>query len=305
LLTLVTVPAARVACGSDKQPSPDRPVKAVERALVISIDGLRPDLLLRAKAPNLRRLMENGSFTFWAQTVPAAVTLPSHASMLTGVTPERHGVNFNTDVAPDQRIDPKSPTLFEVAKAHGLSTAMVAGKSKFDALAKVGTVDRSWVRAAKDEEVAAAAVATLREQKPQVMFVHFPGADVAGHGHGWGSPQQVAAVEGIDAALGKILDALNKSRLGKSTFIIVSADHGGAGLTHGADDVRSRTIPWIAVGPGVRKNYDLTRDPTLHVRTEDTFATACHMLGLAAPEGIDGKPVEQILEERQLLRDKP
>src|SRR5687768_8945143 len=122
LLTLVSLPAARVACASDKKPPPARPAKADERPPVVSIDGLRPDLLLRAKAPNLRRLMEAGSFTFWAQTVPAAVTLPSHASMLTGVTPERHGVNFNTDVAPDQRIDPKSPTLFEVAKAHGLST---------------------------------------------------------------------------------------------------------------------------------------------------------------------------------------
>ena len=35
-----------------------RPVEAIERVLIISIDGGRPDLLLRAKMPTIRRLME-------------------------------------------------------------------------------------------------------------------------------------------------------------------------------------------------------------------------------------------------------
>src|SRR5436190_24155017 len=58
-----------------------KPVPEIERALLISIDGCRPDLLLRADAPNIRKLMKTGSFHFWARTIPAAITLPSHASM--------------------------------------------------------------------------------------------------------------------------------------------------------------------------------------------------------------------------------
>src|SRR5688572_265896 len=54
------------------------------RMIGISIDGLRPDLLLGADAPNIRSLIERGSFTFWAMTTDVAVTLPSHVSMLTG-----------------------------------------------------------------------------------------------------------------------------------------------------------------------------------------------------------------------------
>ncbi|GIW74943.1 MAG: hypothetical protein KatS3mg104_0006 [Phycisphaerae bacterium] len=57
---------------------------AEPRVLIISIDGLRPDLALRAEMPNLRSLLRNGSYSFWAYTTPAAITLPSHTSMLTG-----------------------------------------------------------------------------------------------------------------------------------------------------------------------------------------------------------------------------
>jgi len=63
-----------------------RPVPAIERALIISIDGLRPDLLTRAETPAIHKLIKTGCFSFWARTVPAAITLPSHTSMLTGVS---------------------------------------------------------------------------------------------------------------------------------------------------------------------------------------------------------------------------
>ena len=55
------------------------------KVLLFSIDGLRPDVALRADAPSVRGLMREGAFTFWAQTTALSVTLPSHTSMLTGV----------------------------------------------------------------------------------------------------------------------------------------------------------------------------------------------------------------------------
>ena len=67
-------------------------------------------------------------------------------------------------------------------------------------------------------------------------------------------------------------------------------------MAHGPDDARSRHIPWIASGPGIRRNYDLTRDPTLTVNTEDTFATACTMMNIPMPQYRDGKFIKEILE---------
>jgi arylsulfatase A-like enzyme len=237
----------------------------------------------------------------WARTVAESVTLPSHTSMLTGVSPQRHGVLWNSD-RPD-RAYPNVPTLFEVAKRAGLTTAIVTGKAKFVALARPESVDWASVAKAGDDEVAAAAAGVIRSHAPDVVFVHFGGPDGAGHSKGWGTPQQLAAVEKADHAVGEVLRAIDDAKLADATLVILSADHGGAGRSHGPDDPRSRHIPWVAAGPGIRRNYDLTRDPTLVINTVDTFATVCYFLGLV-PEGpIEGRPVLQVQEERELLQD--
>ena len=286
---------------ADAEGAAERPVPAIRRALVVSCDGLRPDLVLRAKTPNMRRLMENGSYTLWAQTVKVSITLPSHTSMLTGVSPERHGVHWNDD-QPALGY-PKVPTLFEVAKKAGLTTAIAAGKSKFTTLNKPGTVDWASISAASDEDVAKHAKEIIREHKPDVMLVHFPGVDGTGHRKGWGSPEQIEAIENVDKQLGVVLKALDDKDVLDSTVVLLSADHGGMGLSHGGEDPRSLHIPWIISGPGIRKNRDLTIDPTLHVRTEDTFVTLCYLLGLPAGE-VEGKPIRQVVEQGELLQKR-
>jgi hypothetical protein len=292
--------ASEAALAPDDRPRPAvaaplRPVKSIDRALIISIDGLRPDLLARGEARNLRWLMRSGSFSLWAVTVPAAVTLPSHTTMLTGVRPEIHGVTWNGD---KPGAYPRVPTLFQLARQSGMTTALASGKTKFSAFAAPGALDWSSIRAAGDRQVTDEAIAILRGHRPNVLFVHLPGPDVAGHTYGWGSPQQVDAVQHADAQVGRLLDTLSDLGLTDSTFILISADHGGTGLSHGGPDPRSRTIPWIAAGPGVRRNYDLTREPRLRVRTEDTFATVSMMLGLPINSRVQGRPVVQILAER-------
>jgi predicted AlkP superfamily pyrophosphatase or phosphodiesterase len=70
---LVVLPTG---CAAGPSRSPVRPLPAIGRVLLVSIDGLRPDALLRADAPVIRGLMKRGSYTFWAQTTDMAVTLP-------------------------------------------------------------------------------------------------------------------------------------------------------------------------------------------------------------------------------------
>jgi arylsulfatase A-like enzyme len=290
---LAAVLSIATLAGPSAAQSPEAPRAA--RVLVISVDGLRPDVLLRADMPALRGLMARGSFTMWARTIPAAITLPSHTSMLTGVSEERHGIDWNGDVGPERFHYPTVPTLFDVAHAAGLSTAMAVGKSKFVALARPGSLDRACIPPAggtyADSVVADTVVRWIRELRPRVLFVHLPSGDFTGHDHGWGSEQQVAAAAGADRCVARVLAAYRAAHLLDSTIVIVSADHGGANHTHGADDPRSRTIPWIVAGPGVRADFDLSSTGAPDVRTEDTFATACWVLGLALPDSLDGRPV--------------
>ena len=291
LLLLALVCRAQTAIPVAK---PQRPIPAVEHVLIVSIDGLRPDRALLADMPNLRSLLKQGSYTFWAKTTAVSITLPSHTSMLTGVVPGKHGIEWNRELPFKEPVYPRVPTIFEMATRAGYSSAMVAGKSKFSTLAKPGTVAFVTVPEegnSNNEEVAACAVKLIETKKPDLLFVHFPDVDATGHKYGWGSYEQFAAIEKTDRQLGQLFAALERAGIRSSTFIILTADHGGAGLTHGADDARSRHIPWIACGPGVRKNFDLTASAALEVRTEDTCATACYLLGLPQAPYFDGHPV--------------
>jgi arylsulfatase A-like enzyme len=262
-------------------------------------------VLLRADTPRIRQLMSDGSFTMWARSTAVSITLPTHVSLLTGVEPIVHGIMWNGDLPLSEPVYPKVPTLFELAKRAGYSTGAVTGKSKFAILNKPGTIDFSyWPDEAKsdDADVVSHALRVLRSHQPEVFFVHFPGVDVAGHKFGWGTPEQLAAAATADQCVGQLLDALAELKLREQTLIILTADHGGAGRTHGADDFRSRHIPWIAAGPGVRKNYDLTMNRDLVVETYDAFATIATMLDIPVTPKRQGKFVEDILEKRELLK---
>ncbi len=274
--------------------------------LIVSIDGLRPDVALRADMPHLRDLMKHGSFTFWARTTAVAVTLPSHVSMLTGVSPQIHGVTWNTDL-PVNKLPhwPKAPTLLELARQAGYTTALVAGKVKFDVFQKPGALDWSDVPTrgkSSDEQVGQIAADLIKAHRPNVMFVHLPQVDAVGHAQGWGSAAQVAAAEGADKALGQILEAVVQAGLKDQTLVIVTSDHGGAGTTHGGPDPRSQHIPWIISGPGVAAGRDLGLDRKLEVRIEDTCATALTYLGVPLPANCQGHAAEAVLSATGLVR---
>jgi len=63
--------------------------------LVISVDGLRPDAIGERETPILSRMMRTGSYSLKATTIMPSNTLPSHTSMLTGESPDRHHVLWN------------------------------------------------------------------------------------------------------------------------------------------------------------------------------------------------------------------
>jgi phosphopentomutase len=178
---------------------------------------------------------------------------------------------------------------------------MAAGKSKLSVLAGDGGLDlSSWPRrgeTATDSAVAEVATGWIEARRPHLLFVHLPELDGVGHETGWGSPAQVQAAARADRALERVLAALDGAGLADSTLVLVTADHGGAGASHGGRDARSRLIPWVAAGPGVAGGYDLTRDAALQVRTEDTFATACAWLGIAPEKPADGRAVIRVIAD--------
>ncbi len=112
---------------------------AAPTVLLISVDGLKPEAVLAAqehglKLPNLVRLTEDGTYSSGVRGVLPTVTYPSHVTLLTGVSPAKHGISANTTFDPFNQNDKgwywyaediKVPTLWDAAHTAGLTTASV------------------------------------------------------------------------------------------------------------------------------------------------------------------------------------
>jgi arylsulfatase A-like enzyme len=268
------------------------PASAITRhVLLVSIDGLRPDAIQAFAAPTLQRLMREGSFTLSASTITPSKTLPSHTSMLTGEPPERHRVLWNTNLT--AKADTVGlPTVFGVARSHGYRTAAFFSKSKFQALQRPGTLDfsqapRGWFGRWSGDRTLTDVERHLSEVKPNLLFVHLADPDRAGHADGWMSESYGRAVARTDAVMGRMIAAAERAFGSGGYSVIVTADHGGHGHSHGSDDPRDVTIPWIAWGRGV-KIGELSGSI---VRTVDTASTVLWLLGVAEPTDWQGSPV--------------
>ena len=262
---------------------------AAGHLLLISVDGLRPDALLQADTPNIDALWQNGAYSWQAQTVLPSETLPSHASMISGLTVERHGFTSNSFKGSFQVA-----TIFSEVKAAALSNAMIVGKEKLERLVVPGTVDlfqelQQGGNIGDDIQVANVAAQHLTSVKPKLLFVHLGETDFVGHQSGWMSSQQLATIAGVDQAVGILTSALEAAGLLENTLILLTADHGGHDFTHGTSDPLDTTIPWIASGSGINKGLELQTS----IQTYDTAATVLKALGVLVPSGWDGSPVQE------------
>lgn len=107
--------------------------------VLISIDGLKPDYVLEAdkrnlKIPNLRRFIKEGAYATNVTGVEPTVTYPSHTTMVTGVSPAKHGIYNNTPFDPFGKNqggwywyseDVKVTTLWDAVNKAGGVTASV------------------------------------------------------------------------------------------------------------------------------------------------------------------------------------
>lgn len=265
-------------------PSPTAtPKPAIERVLIISIDGLRPDLIDLAPMPNLTALMQAGAYILNAQTIHPSATLPAHTSMLTGLCPDQHGVNWN-DYIPENGYA-QGTSIFAQAKRAGLYTVMIVGKEKLRQITPPETTDYyEWIN---DRDVVIAdQAAPILEKGFDLAFVHFPTTDGMGHEYGWLSPEQLSVVRRADEAIGTLLAALDKGGLRDSTLVIVTADHGGHDKIHGSSMPQDMTIPWIVSGPNV-----IPQTLTGPVNITDTAATAAWALNLSPLPDAVGAPI--------------
>jgi predicted AlkP superfamily pyrophosphatase or phosphodiesterase len=278
VLTLLTAASRLVA-----QPATGARAQYV---LLISIDGARPDGL---RSVGIAPLPQEASFSMTAQTTVPPLTAPSHMSMVSGVGPEKHGVRDN-EWRPG-RPHPAVPTIFSLAKQAGLRTVLLTQKPYVPVVADPRYMDRvelvRWRPATLTSDLTEAAVAVLRSIQPHVALVHISEPDAVGHAEGWMSFGYLQALRRAVGAVGALRQVLRDAGVEEQALVIITADHGGIGRDHVALVPEVLTIPWIALGRSVKKDWAIERRVVIY----DTAATVLYALGLPIPAGWDGTPV--------------
>jgi len=107
--------------------------------LMISVDGLSPEYVLKAdahglKVPTLRRFLTEGAYAEGVIGVVPTVTYPCHTTLVTGVWPSEHGIDANVAFEPLVTVetwnwyaqDINVLTLWDAAAKAGISTASVS-----------------------------------------------------------------------------------------------------------------------------------------------------------------------------------
>lgn len=164
-----------------------------EPVLLISIDGLQPADVIEAEKrgidiPNLKRFVAEGSYASGVKGVLPTVTYPSHATLLTGVSPAKHGIIGNTSFDPMQinqggwywyASDYKVPTLWDAAAKAGMTTANVHWPVSVKADAIKWNIPQVWRTGHADDAKLMKALATpgLVESLEAKLGSYAPGID--------------------------------------------------------------------------------------------------------------------------------
>lgn len=269
---------------------------AVQRVVLVVLDGLRPDAVPRFDLPACTSLLHQGRGTLFGRTVSPSLTSTVMASLLTGAVPSRHGVAGGRFHLPRVRanLDP----LPRVLAAHGLPASMHLARVPriFNGVAQriARFLGFSEVTLTGDDapSILDAAAPALHDQRRGLICLHWPDADRAGHANGWMSPTYESAARRLDHSLARLCELADLSD--PSTLLIALADHGGGGtdpLHHDSDHPMDMTIPILMAGRA------LTPGALPHgLSILDIPATVCWALGLPIPETFGGAPIRDLFQ---------
>jgi choline-sulfatase len=304
---------ATSACQRGAQPASGGAARSpVPHLLLVTLDTTRADAIgpgSRGLAtPAFDALAARGRrFTQAYATVPE--TLPSHASMMTGLYPAGHGVHENARalagshaVAAERLRQAGYRTAafvssFVLARRFGLAR----GFDIYDDELPEGREERS--SAATTER--AIAYLSRTAEAPVFVWVHYfdphapyqPAAEFRGSDPRRSYYGEVAA---MDRELGRLVDAFERHARshGRDAAVLVAGDHGEGLGDHGEPQhgnllyQSTMHVPLLVVGPGVSAALD-----DRPVSTRRIFHTILDYANLDAAQSLRGTHSEIVLGE--------
>ncbi|MFQ6070776.1 MAG: sulfatase-like hydrolase/transferase [Candidatus Aminicenantales bacterium] len=288
--------------------------------MLITIDTLRADRVgysgYSIQTPNLDSLAYGGA-RFMNAFCQVPLTLPSHASILTGTNPPFHRIKNNGTYY----LKAEFTTLAEVLKQAGYQTAAFVGAfpldSQFGLNQGFDFYDDRFEnpdylkgyepqRTAQQVYKAAASWFDRHEEEPFFVWIHFydphlPYTPPPPFDSEYSSPYD-GEVAYTDVYLGKLIELLKRKGLFSTTLLVVVGDHGEGLGDHGEDthgiflyDTTLR-VPLIFHCPGkIPGRIELESV----VRTVDIFPTVLDLLTIPVPEFCQGKNLVPLIEGKR------
>jgi arylsulfatase A-like enzyme/Flp pilus assembly protein TadD len=280
--------------------------------LLITIDTLRADRVgfsgyEQAETPTLDALAAGG-VVFEDAVASAPVTLPSHATILTGLYPPRHGALDNAFYSLPDGV----PTLAALLRAEGYVTGAVvgayvlhgqfgldAGFDFYDDRFREPRRENQEHRERRAERVVESAVAWLDSVPPDAPFflwAHFydPHAPYEPPGEfrsRFATRPYDGEIAYTDEQIGALLRRLREAGRFERTIVAVLSDHGeafgdGGETSHGLL-LRGSTlrVPFVLSAPGA---LPAGRRISGTVSSADVAPTMLELLGVGLPS-VDGE----------------
>jgi predicted AlkP superfamily pyrophosphatase or phosphodiesterase len=289
--------------------------KPKERVLLIGIDGLLKKCIPEANFTALLHMIQNGSYTFKARTNIETLSAPGWSGILCGMDSESTGIFSNDWVAPwfygkPDPITPATgnskpiPCIFEQIKVQNptskvaaffgwdwftsLTDASIPNSIDFEDFCLMDEVDQ----AIKCDDRALIRAKEIISKDFDFFFVYLGSLDEMGHAQGFCSDKYIGRLQALNIILEDIFNHLRKEGKMDDTHIILTSDHGAEYLKkyHGIQDNDNIFVPWVVMGPDVKKNY-LIENP---IRNEDTAPTVLKLLGLKPPQLWRGRAVDEV-----------
>ncbi len=310
----IAVAAVLIGCRSEPDARPMSVERLVGRSvLLITIDTLRTDRLgsygsVRGLTPALDAFARDATrFTAAISQVP--LTLPSHATILTGLHPARHGARTNDGF----RLDANVLTLADALRRRHYRTGAFIGGYPLHSSSGLNRgfdlyddtfLERPGVTERSADEVVRPALEWIEANRSQPFFAWIHLFDP--HSPYTPPPEYAAAhrdspydgeVAYTDAAIGRLFDRLRHLALFSPTTIVVAADHGESLGEHGERTHGTFLYDATIRVPLLIKLADATAARAIDVPVElaDLAPTIAHITGAALP-GVDGRDLVPLLE---------
>ncbi len=301
-ISLTTLIFIGVLCSCQPSIKKEGSKQIAKHVILIGSDGFGAYAFEKAKIPNLRKLMKDGSYSLKARAVLPSSSAVNWASMIMGSGPELHGYTewgSKTPELPSRIIGNGGiyPTIFSLIDEQipNAKKGVSYTWGGIGYLFEKNMVDLDF-NGDSDEATTKKALDFIINEKPALTFIHLSEPDGAGHNIGHDTKEYYEAVENIDDIIGKIINTLEKNGIMDDTVILFSSDHGGIDKGHGGKTLVEVEIPWIIYGKNIPSKGELNSS----IVTYDTGATIAYLLGLEVPDFWRGKPVIEMFKNEEL-----